>query len=297
MSIKSYKLIPISVFSKSDLNSGKNDNESEEIGDGEASKRRSIRSIIENSLENEELKNSDFTPSSHHVAEQKIPQQGEGVDKEPIFLPNTGQLPQFSRGSRVKKSYDNVLNILNDDSLSDELKIKFYTLMRHKYNAARRNRAGDNYDGIGDDEDDDDYDDEDNFANAPKRRIFANASFKKQESLKTIRDIVDVLPPNKQKNGYKIVNVLMRNQKHIGWDLNGDIIRPIHRNIDVIPHMKNFMILLLYRNKGDVAQIAVLGDIVKPFYRAIENYVLNARLKNEMDGRVQNVKLSKYVSW
>ena len=89
----------------------------------------------------------------------------------------------------------------------------------------------------------------------------------------------------------------MRNQGHIRWDLNGDIIRPIHRNIDLIPHMKNFMNLLLYRNKGDAAQIALAADIVKPFYRAIENYVLNAKLRNEMDGRVQNVKLSKYVSW
>ena len=60
MAVRSYKLIPTSVFVKSDLNSG----------DLQQPK-RSLRSIIENNLEN-----TSFTPSTHHVAEQKIPQEG-----------------------------------------------------------------------------------------------------------------------------------------------------------------------------------------------------------------------------
>ena len=68
MAIRSYKLIPTSVFAKSDLNTGVTTQQP----------KRSVRSIIENNLEN-----TSFTPSTHHVAEQKIPQEGGGGCENP----------------------------------------------------------------------------------------------------------------------------------------------------------------------------------------------------------------------
>ena len=64
MAIRSYKLIPTSVFAKSDLNTGGTSQQ----------QNRSVRSIIENDLEN-----TSFTPSTHHVAEQTIPQKEGGA--------------------------------------------------------------------------------------------------------------------------------------------------------------------------------------------------------------------------
>ena len=84
MSIKTYKLVPIAAFAKSDLNRTK------DVDGGEAAEvpKRTVRSIIEDNLEN-----TDFSPSTHHVADQKYPQQG-GVRKIPssyqilIYSPN-----------------------------------------------------------------------------------------------------------------------------------------------------------------------------------------------------------------
>ena len=203
MSIKTYKLVPIAAFGKLDLSSAPV--EEEEVP------KRSVRSIIEDNLEN-----TDFSPSTHHVADQKYPQQGGGVEN-PLFLPNTNILPQFSKGSRIKKSYENTLNILNDESLSDDLKIKLYTLMRHKYNAVRKG-------GDGTPEDDDDEE--------------LVGSARQQQVLRAIRDIADNFPPIKQPNAYKIINVLLRNKRYIDWDIKGYITHPISG--EEISHMNFF---------------------------------------------------------
>ena len=44
------------------------------------------------------------------------PQKGEGA-QTPIFLPEARELPQFSKGYRFKKSYDNVASILEDENI------------------------------------------------------------------------------------------------------------------------------------------------------------------------------------
>ena len=266
MSIKTYKLVPIAAFAKSDLNRTNTDG-----GEVTEIPKRSVRSIIEDNLEN-----TDFNPSTHHVAEQKYPQQG-GGGENPLFLPNTNILPQFSKGSRIKKSYDDTLNILNDDSLSDDLKIKLYTLMRHKYNAVRRGG-----DGAGDGEDEE---------------FGKTGSATQQQVLRAIRDIADNFPPNKQPNAYKIINVLLKNKRYIDWDIKGYITHPITRDVDIISHMKNFLVLLLYQNKGGRKQIELVAEIVRPFYRDIEKYVTNEKVRREMESRPYNVRLSKYVAW
>merc|ERR1712228_503217 len=84
------------------------------------------------------LENTEFEPSKHYVAEQKFIQKGSGAT--PIWLPNEKQLPQFSRGSIIKKSYDDISNILNDNSISDDLKVRLYTMYRKKYNNAINER-------------------------------------------------------------------------------------------------------------------------------------------------------------
>ena len=128
ITIKTFKLVPIKDFEKSDLNKdpkchkGKDDDDDENA----SAPQRTIKDIIDsNSLENTE-----FEPSKHYVAEQKFIQKGSGAT--PIWLPNEKQLPQFSRGSRIKKSYDDISNILNNNSISDDLKVRLYAMARKK---------------------------------------------------------------------------------------------------------------------------------------------------------------------
>merc|ERR1712240_939760 len=135
----------------------------------------------------------------------------------PIWLPIEKQLPQFSRGSRIKKSYDDISNILNDNSISDDLKVRLYTMYRKKYNNAINVR-----------ESDEDF--------MVKRKS------KQRELVGVIRDIVDKLPAGrKQRIAYKIINVLTKNKRHLSWDLDGTILHPPHRDLDEVVNMKKFL--------------------------------------------------------
>ena len=275
-----FKLVPIKDFEKSDLNKdpkcdkGRDDNDDE---DG-CAPQRTIKDIIDsNSLENTE-----FEPSKHYVAEQKFIQKGSGAT--PIWLPNEKQLPQFSRGSRIKKSYDDISNILNDNSISDDLKVRLYTMYRKKYNNAINVRESD------EDDDDDGVEDVD---------FIVKRKSKQRELVGVIRDIVDKLPAGrKQRIAYKIINILTKNKRHLSWDFDGTILHPPHRDLDEVVNMKKFLDIILYRNKGSRVQIGVVADLIKPFFKDVEPFILNEKLLNKI-GKTVNVKgnLPQYVSW
>merc|ERR1712240_921520 len=161
----------------------------------------------------------------HYVAEQKFIQKGSGTI--PIWLPNEKQLPQFSRGSRIKKSYDDISNILNDNSISDDLKVRLYTIFRKKYNNAVNVRESD--------EEDDVLEDDEDFIVKRKSRQ---------------RELAEKLPAcKKQRNAYKIINILTKkyNKRHLSWDFDGTILHPPHRDFYEVGHMKNFFYIILYK--------------------------------------------------
>ena len=135
MSFKSYKLIPIEEYEKikscepvySDIM------EEEDQKPKDATVKRSIHNIIDENLEQTE-----FKPGTHFVADYKLfPQKGSG-DRVPLFLPNSTELPQFSRAMKLEKSYNELSTVLNDDTLSDDLKIKLYNILKRKYDMHRK---------------------------------------------------------------------------------------------------------------------------------------------------------------
>ena len=288
IAIKMFKLVPIKDFEKSDLNKDpKCDKGGDDNDDDGGAPQRSIKDIIDsNSLENTE-----FEPSKHYVAEQKFIQKGSGA-ATPIWLPNEKQLPQFSRGSRIKKSYDDISNILNNNSISDDLKVRLYAMARKKYKNAMSVGETDDDDGGGDEDADDD--EEDGYVSVRKKR-----KNKQRELAGVIRDIVDKVPiGKKQKIAYKIMNVLGKNKRHLRWDLDGTILHPPHRNLDEIVNMKMFLDLVLYKNRGSVKQLGVVADLIKPFFKDFEPLILNEKLLNKAR-KTAKVKgnLPQYVSW
>ena len=279
--IKMFKLIPIKDFEKSDLNKG-GEKKCDKQEDEEDPPKRSINDIIDsNSLENTE-----FAPSQHYVAEQKFIQRGSGKDT-PIWLPNETQLPQFSKGSRIKKSYDDLSTILNDKSLSDDLKVRLYTLFRKKYNNAVNMRR-----------DADDDDDGDNDSVIDNEQFIIKRKSRQREALGVIRDIVDNFHASKKQSAYKLVHILVKNKKHLSWDFNGSILHPAHRDLDAVENMRKFLEIILYRNKGTALQISVVADLIKPFFRDVEQFILNDKLHKMLRKRVKvNANLPQYVSW
>ena len=291
MSIKAYKLIPIRDFEKSDLNKkeDKNCEETEKEEDTEKTKvKRTIRDIV-----SDNLANTEFAPSKHYVADIKFPQKGGGRNEMPIWLPNENQLPEFSKGYRIKKNYDEIDTILNNDELSDDLKVRLYSIFRKKYNNARKAR---NYEDDDDDDDDDDgtYGDDEGDGGRDGMRIRRRRA---SENMRTMRDIAADLPASKQRYGYRLVTIFMKNRKHLNWDMNGYIIKPYHRNIDLIENMKKLMEILVYKQRGSADQIIVAADLISPFSRQMDGFINNIKLSKELEKRRNKISLSKYVSW
>ena len=62
--------------------------------------------------------------------------------------------------------------------------------------------------------------------------------------------------------------------------------------------MKKFLEIILYRNKGTPLQISVVADLIKPFFRDVEQLILNDRLTKILKRRVKvKANLPQYVSW
>merc|ERR1711872_997061 len=164
IAIKTFKLVPIKDFEKSDLNKdpkchkGKDDGDDDDDENASAPQ-RTIKDIVDSSS----LENTEFKPSKHYVAEQKFLQKGSGAAATPVWLPNEKQLPQFSRGSRIKRSYDDMSDILNNNSISDDLKVRLYAMARKKYKNAM---------SVGETDNDDDVEDgdRDGYVNVRKKR-------------------------------------------------------------------------------------------------------------------------------
>ena len=184
-------------------------------------------------------------------------------------------------------------DILNNNSISDDLKVRLYAMARKKYKSAMSVGETDDDDDGGDDEDVD-GDEEDGYVSVRKKR-----KTKQRELAGVIRDIVDKVPiGKKQRIAYKIMNVLGKNKRHLRWDLDGTILHPPHRNLDEIVNMKMFLDLVLYKNRGSVKQLGVVADLIKPFFKDFEPLILNEKLLNKAR-KTANVKgnLPQYVSW
>ena len=86
---------------------------------------------------------SDFSNPSSPTKKLK----GKGVESNiPVFLPNSDELPEYSKGARIKKTFDNVSNVLNDPTIPESLKIKLYLLLRSKYDMTCDEPETDNID-------------------------------------------------------------------------------------------------------------------------------------------------------
>ena len=157
-------------------------------------------------------------------------------------------------------------------------------MYRKKYNNATNARESD--------EDDDGVEDDD-------EDFIVKRKSKQRELVGAIRDIVEKLPAGKkQRIAYKIINILTKNKRHLSWDFDGTILHPPHRDLDEVVNMKKFLDIILYRNKGSRVQIGVVADLIKPFFKDVEPFILNEKLLNKI-GKTVNVKgnLPQYVSW
>ena len=274
--VKPFKLVPLNMFEKMIAGQECKNDQSDINSD------RSIKNIVESDIEKDK---SHFNGSKHFVAEFKIPEQqpevnlkGGGNDStNPIFLPETDTLPEFSKGALIKKSFDNVNNILNDPSLPESLKLKMYLILRSKYDRTRNKQE------VGDNESD--SADESNHS--------------RPGNMSALTQAVSDLPKNKIKYGRRLAEILSASN-FIDWDQFGNIISPKIQGARKFDLSKLFR-LILYKDEGKREELTLLSVIIKPIINKLmkEQVVLNEKLlkTSYFSGYHIRDNLSKYMSW
>ena len=286
MSVKSYKLIPTHIFEKMECsqkqgihNSGKNE------------ENRSVRDIVQ-----ENLADTQFSPSTHYVADFKLSPKKGGFagnmydQKVPVFMPNSRELPRYSRGFKLKKSLDKISDILESDELSDDLKIKIYGMLKRKYDDVR------NIDGNFSENEDADIDDGVVNDRAHKKN---KSKEPKSAGMSTLTDIVKKLPAKKNADGRMLADFLIRHTGRIKWDVYGNIFYPKLNGIESLDLLKLFKAVLYKDYNGSHDDVELAAKVLYPFRDELlkRGIIANPDLISKFGVRDNIQKLSKYVSW
>ena len=258
MSIKTYKLIPIHIFEKMECNRKNHTNPPN----------RSVRDIIEN--------NTEFVPSVHHVADEKLKSlSGEG-EKIPIFLPTANELPEFSRASKLRESYDKITDILDDKTISDELKIKLYTIFKQKYDNTKNK--------------------DDSPDNKNESEMNLHTKVVGADEIKLMREIIESFTPAKQRAAGQIGEVLLNHPQLIRWNGSGDIVLPKIPNTYPLS-LRRLLDIMVYANRGSNSEIESLMKIIAPIGKKLLSYIVNGKVIDNLVKKERSANYSKYISW
>ena len=307
--VKPFKLVPLHMFEKMAAGGtgcdpanivNNNNNNNDEDGsvnnnnefESSSSSRRSIKNIIESDIDNNK---SHFKPSTHFVAEfnSAIPNQqqqqqakmpylkGKGISNEtatstttnnnntPLFLPGTDELPEHSKGAMIKKKYDNIVDILNDSSIPESLKLKLYLLLRSKYDKAR---------------------------NMPDTDIDEMSS--DTSNMSALTNAGSTMPKNKQADVKKLIDILSM-QDYLSWDMYGNIISSIPGSSKF--DLTHLMKMILYKDYGDQNDLVILSKLIRPYINKMvkQQIVHNERLLDTplFKGYHKTERQSRYMPW
>ena len=253
MSINSYKLVPLKMFE--DLLKNRQDS---------LENNRSIGSIIEDSQNdnsNEHSRERFSTPSG--------PQMTMGGSKErssPLWVyEDQSILPDYSQGKKLTESFESYKNMLDDNTLPENIKIHLLQFLKDKYNKTREP-----YGAFEGDEDED------------------------EPSDKIIHTIMYPMGPEKRKMVLSIVRIFRNNANLIKWNSEGDFVLPNYvDNLSI--NLNSLLRILVYANVGSNQEIESAIEIIKPFYKSIKNFIVNKKLIRRIEN-FRNNTTKKYVA-
>ena len=271
--MKTFKLVPLKHFEN--LISGKvicSDQEKKSPSEKQPDDKRLLKDVMEQN--GVEINEYNVNPPFHYVTDMKNTPLKGGEDKQkniPIFLPDAPYLPEYSRGRNLRKSYDNMSDILYSNDIPDEIKIKLYHIFRDKYEDIRKPSRIDMETGIQSDTEHD-----------------------SNKDSRILERILARLPENKQELGSTVGDILY-NDDMIKWSKYGYITSPPtpREQMDLNKLLK----ILIYRNTGTKNEIDLVYSIVKPIFNILEPYILNRKLIKLYDESIPNKRYTKYVAW
>ena len=111
-----------------------------------------------------------------------------------------------------------------------------------------------------------------------------------------VHKILAEIPSNgKRIMAKNILDIFIRNRKIFTWNKHRVLTKPKN-----LPHsvakLKYLITILIYQNKGGQAEIQTIGDVIKPIYDKIKNFVLNKKILKYNSTQLPAVTVSKKKS-
>ena len=233
---------------------------------------RSIQSINENNQKDLERINGEGDTICDYYS--RTPpnnvKSGGYVDQNiPLWITSdTSTLPEYQRSHDIRKSFNNIKDILDSDEIDDSLKVRLYSFFKQKY---------------------------DNTRSMPKTTYVSENEVLDYETKNNIlSNAVAKIPTVYRKHLAKSIgNVLLNNSRYVTWDPEGFIIIPPNTKVDFMK-LEKLLDILISKKKGTQHQIGVITDIIKPFYNKISKYIKNDKI---IDNSIDTSKVGdiKYI--
>ena len=233
---------------------------------------RSIQSINENNQKDLERINGEGDTICDYYTRtppNNVKSGGYIDQKIPLWITNDmTTLPEYQRSHDIRKSFNNIKDILDSDEIDDSLKVRLYSFFKQKY---------------------------DNTRSMPKTTYVSENEVLDYETKNNILlNAVAKIPTVYRKHLAKSIgNVLLNNSRYVTWDPEGFIIIPPNTKVDFMK-LEKLLDILISKKKGTQHQIGVITDIIKPFYNKISKYIKNDKI---IDNSIDTSKVGdiKYI--
>ena len=263
MSINSYKLVPVKMFE--DIL--KNTHTSVDAN-------RSIKSIIEDSENNNNIQNKDTEPK---YSTSINPQTSTGgAQSTPLWVyEDQNTLPNYSQAKKVTDTFESYKNVLDNNSIPDHIKVQLLQYLKDKYDKTRTA-----FEPSEVDDDDDEAGD------------YVDPNYDGHNRL--LQSIITDMGREKKNKAKSIISFFLSNNNVIKWNSEGEFTLPKYADTSII-NLASLMRILLYSNVGTEREIEEVIHIIRPFYKSIKDFIVNKKILNRLNIFQENIK-NKYVS-
>ena len=179
-------------------------------------------------------------------------------------------LPQFSQQTRLQQSFKNYTDLLESNDIPLHLKIPLLEYYNQRFANSKNEKQGPTSPLSSDDEGSE-FGDESNNTTHYKFQAERGASF-----------TIPQMTQGKRRDAERILTQLTKFHKHIRWNSQGEIIKPVIGRSSV-KDLKSLLEIIIYRNKGNVVQFADVTKILLPILPQIREFIQNKKLLSYME--------------
>ena len=284
-----YKLLPLSVYQEltADGNCGEsntsaefqnNHQQSQVELNGRSHEKGAQRSVGE--IQKNYLKAITESRSTPHVSGgSQATSSGHGGVKAPSVSwlhTDPSSLPRFSQQTRLQQSFKNYSDLLESKDIPLHLKIPLLEYYNQRYVNSKNEKQGPEESSSGDEESDRDNDN-------------TTATHYKFQSEQGVSSTLPQIKPAKRIYAQQILTQLSKYHKHVRWDSQGEITKPVLGKNNSVNDLKSLLEIIIYRNRGNLSHFGEVSKILTPIFTKVRGFIQNKKLLTYMENTSQSV--------